>query len=673
MEKTHGIYPAVNSKLGLFSGEERAIISMLARKYWLVTRAEKVQISRSEYKIILIKPNRDITTIFNLQREVIVVFSPYDKFMPRSIDAIEYLDIQGLRLEEICSIIISKDPEVEDGISKVIKTNQEARVIIPFSYEEFASHKDDDEFVINRIRDKFYSRDLFDIQDPLKKDIYFFGRTDLLYNLVNKHLKNENAGVFGLRKTGKTSILYGVERALDRKNSISVFIDCQTLHMKSWNEALFFIVRQLREKSRNVKERDIHSEQDYEKESSVMEFFEQDIINIYKKGKKKILLVFDEIENITFGTSISEGWKNGTDFVKFWQVLRSTYQKSTDGVFTYLITGTNPRCVEVPTIDSIDNPIFMQFKPQYIPAFDFSQTQEMVNKLGGYMGITFDESVCSCLVEDFGGHPLLIRQMCSFMHEKFKGERPHRVVKVEYEDLKQHFYTAESGFSKYAEMVLKVLNDWYNDEYQMLEWLSLDDFETFEGLAKLSPRYIEHLLRYGIIGVYNDKYYFKIEALKVFLQQRNRYKKLNLSNEEKQAEISKRRNRMEPKLRRIVKMQLQIHDGVEEATKKVVKEIYDTKEAKKHISDDYNDLFDPLKSKIYLKNLFDLISKNWDGVFKNIFGDNVETFKAKTTIINHYRKPDAHAATISEADFKSFRGAMEWLEDKVDNYYKMFS
>ena len=60
--------------------------------------------------------------------------------------------------------------------------------------------------------------------------------------------------------------------------------------------------------------------------------------------------------------------------------------------------------------------------------------------------------------------------------------------------------------------------------------------------------------------------------------------------------------------------------------------------------------------------------KNWEIGFKHIFETNVEIFTAKTTLINHYRKPDAHASKISDADFQTFRGAMEWLEAKVSEY-----
>ena len=53
------------------------------------------------------------------------------------------------------------------------------------------------------------------------------------------------------------------------------------------------------------------------------------------------------------------------------------------------------------------------FQPFYIPGFDYTQTREMVRKLGKIMGIKFDEGVYTRLVEDYGGHPFLVRRVCS--------------------------------------------------------------------------------------------------------------------------------------------------------------------------------------------------------------------------------------------------------------------
>lgn len=661
--KETGIYSGVN--LSFFSDEEKNILNLFAKKYWKVTRAEKISLSNSIYKIVLIKPTEYISHGFNLKREVVVVFSSYETFQPRSIEAIDYKNVQSLRVEEICCIIISKDNDIENQITQLIKTNLEARVIVPFSYKELLENGNDEEYINNKIRKHFYSRDLFGIQDPLKKDIYFFGRSDIIQTLVNRHLNNENSGLFGLRKTGKTSILYGIERALDRKNSISVFVDCQTLHMKSWNQALYYIVEQLQLKGTSVTNKDIHSQKEYSDDSYASDYFEKDILTIGKKNKKRILLIFDEIEHITFGTSLSKGWCSGDYFIKFWQSIRSAYQKHTKGTFSYLITGTNPRCVEEATINHVDNPIFMQFNPLFIPPFSYSQTEEMVNKLGGYMGLTFDESTCASLMEDFGGHPLLIRQMCSFIHQSIKEDRPHKIIKIEYDGYKNKYYEQNSNFSKYAEMVLSVLKNWYPDEYQMLEWLSVDDQSTFQGLASLSPSYVNHLKKYNIVIEHNGKYYFNNESLKFFLSNQNRYQKLHLTNEEKQREISERRNKIEPLLRKIVRQTLKLIYGEDEAKKIVIAEMYGKEKIGRYENNDYMDFFDPTKHQIFLLTLFNLIKKNWDKGFQNIFDCNKDLFDARTTIINYNRKGDSHAAEIPDEQFQEFRGAMSWLEKKI--------
>lgn len=666
MEFSAGINPKTD--VSFFTTEEQEIVSYLATRDWYVTRTESIKIAGSFYKVILMKPSDLIKNAFNINREIVVAFSPYETFEPRSIDAIDYLDIQELRLEEICSIIISKDNTVEDKLSSILKTNQQSRVIVPFSYDEILSNKKNPDYLINKLRNKFYGRDLFGIQDPLEKDLYFFGRKDLVLNLLNRHLNGENSGVFGLRKTGKTSILYSIGRALDRKKSISIYIDCQTMHLKSWMTALFSIIKELQEKT-GIKKSELKTLSNELTSDFISDYFLEDIKTIFKKNdKKSILLIFDEIENITFDTSISENWKNGIDFIKFWNVIRSSYHKHrSENIFTFLITGTNPRCVEVPTINKVDNPIFSQFTPIYIPAFDFTQTKEMLNRLGGYMGLKFDDNVCSRLVIDFGGHPLLIRQMCSYIHRKVMDNRPFIVTKTYYDLKKGDFYLDEQGFTKYVQMVLEVLDNWYKDELQMLTWLSIDDYETFKEYANGIPEYVTHLKQYGIIEKSGDDYGFKIEALKTYLSNKNKYKKLTLTNDEKWEEIGSRRRNIELKLRKFVKQTLKQALG-EEAKKKVILELYGSNKVNNYISNDYGDFFNPEKHDLYLDTLFELMRKHWENCYRNIFETDVEEFNAKKTLINKYRNREAHTKLISDADFQSFRGAMEWLEQKLGDY-----
>jgi hypothetical protein len=668
-------FPGINphSDLSFFTDDELAIINCFAARDWYVTRTQRIAIAASSYKVILVKPLDLPKNAFNLNREVVVAFSSYETFEPRSIDAIDYLDIQELRLEEICSIIISKDIDVESKLGNILKSNEEARVIIPFSYTEILSNQDNPEYLISKIRKKFYSRDLFGIQDALKKDLYFFGRRDLIYTLLNRHLNGENSGVFGLRKTGKTSILYSVERALDRKKSISVFVDCQTLHLKSWQNALFSIIQELQTKA-GIKKADLKMFSNDLADDFIADYFFDDIKTVYHKNdKKSILLIFDEIENITFDTSISNNWKGGDDFIKFWQVIRSSHQKlRANNVFTYLITGTNPRCIERSTINKADNPIFSQFSPIYIPAFDVVQTQEMIDKLGGYMGLVFDDSVSNKLVADFGGHPLLIRQMCSYIHKKVDLERhnrPFEVNKTYYSIKKQEFLLdRKEGFNNYMKMVLEVLENWYKDEFQMLTWLSLGDYTTFKDLANEVPEYVTHLLQYGLVEEAVGDYSFKVEALQSYLSSRNKYKVLNLSDDEKRSEVLSRIDKSESQLREIVRRQLKVEFGEEAAKKKVLSEIYKPSDIARYMSEKYSDLFLPGKHNIFLKTTFELMRKNWENCFRNIFDVDIEEFSAKSTMLAKRRNDAAHGNLIQDSDFQSFRGVMEWLEGKISDF-----
>lgn len=666
VNKTYpGIYP--NAKMDCLSDKEQRIIKNISRKYWYVTRVERQAFTKNAtFKVAFLKPVDYITQNFNLNREVVLILSQYESFEARALDVLDNLDAQLLRLEEICCMVASNDDNIEVVINELLKSNNESRIIVPFTYSELLNEADE-ELVINKMRKHFFSRDLFGIQIALKKDIYFFGRRDLIQELVNKHENGENAGIFGLRKTGKTSILYGIMRTLNRKNSLPIFIDCQILHNQPWNLALRYIVQKIiadGQLKQSIIEKSLGS---YENENEAAFVFEEDMARIMQVHlKKNLLLIFDEVENITFDTSISASWKSGVSFVKFWQVVRSYSQNQrTKWQFTFLIAGTNPRCIEIPSIHKTDNPIFSLFTPHYIEPFNFEQTSEMLNRLGGYMGIQFTPEVIAHVQEDFGGHPLLIRQMCSYIHRSIPTTRPVEIRTQDYLVYKKRFYDDQSGFTQYAQMILQVLSDWYPDEYQMLVWLAIEDEDNFNECAQDSS-FIQHLKSYHIIEENGTQagYHFKIEALQNFLVNKNKFQRPLTSAEDREKEIMIRRSNIEKKLRKLLKRQLKSSIGEEKAKEEMIRAIYGAKEIGHKSNIPYSDFFDSSKHELYLKTLFDVIDRNY-GLFENLFEANKETFDSKWRLLNQYRRTDAHAVHISDSDFTTFRGIAQWFETKL--------
>lgn len=661
------VNPGVNPRLvySHFTLEERTIVNNLGHEWYVTHGGDAVTLGKtSTYRYFLIRPTTIFSEMFNLQQELVCVFSPYDDFETRSLDAIDYAikQYQPLRVDRICSVLISKDEAIESKLQSIIKSDPESQIVVPFTYNELLNlFKQDQYFIRNRFKSHFYTRDLFAFEAPLKKDIYFFGRNDLIHRLVNRYRANECSGLFGLRKTGKTSVVFGVVRALSLIGAKSVIIDCQNpaFHQRHWNHALWYLVKEIIEQNKlNIQ---IVDEKEYTETNAPL-IFEQELQKINTKiGKKNILIIFDEIENITFRISPSEFWANKLDFVYFWQTLRSIFQKL-DNVFSYMVIGTNPLCVETPTVWGKDNPIFNQLPYEYIPGFDVPQTREMVRKIGRIMGLKFDEIIYGKLTDDFGGHPYLIRHVCSVINRITPPTRPTQIDKNIYEQAKNIFIR---DYTSYIEMILEVLSRFYNEEHEMLVYLANGDMKIFNDLSDLWPAFTNHLIGYGIIQKVNNSFSFKVECVKEYLAQKQKYQRINLTQNQMLQEISERRNSLEPKIRNIVRMQLLAFHGKNGAKQKML-DIFDSKRKEKYGGAAYEDLFDPNKVDIYFDDLRKIIYKNWL-CFENIFDKDMQDFNDRMKAINKYRI-DAHAKPITNEKMAHFRVSMCEIEKQVEEF-----
>ncbi len=648
-----------------FSVEERKIISVLSKTFYITNGGSTLHLGKtSDYRYCLVKPTDFFGEQFNLTREITIVFSDYDSFEPRTLDAISEIykrNEQKFRIDKICSIIVSKDCSVVEKIHDILKHDVEMQVIIPFTFSEL-SISDQTDLITHRFRTHFYDRDLFAFESPLKKDIYFFGRREYIHELINRHNSAENSGVFGLRRSGKTSILQAIERALNITDSLCIFLDCQDLYHYSWNKSLFVIIKKIY----SLIDKELENTIELYTEENANRLFNEDLQLISKRASNDILLLFDEIEQITPELSLNENWKTGHDFVKFWQTIRSNFHKM-GNKFTFIIAGTNPSAIETVSFNGHPNPLYNQLKSDsYIAPFDVENTKEMVNKLGGYMGLSFNDIVCASLTQDFGGHPYLIRHFCSAVNKYVLDNRMSKPVEIKnaiYNKVMPTF--VQNSADNYCQFILTVLIDYYPEENKFLEELALENLSA-EDILNQNPLLISHLVGYGIIENNKNVLDFRIEILKNYLSRKFSYKKLCLSTDEKWAEISERRNRIEPKLRIIVKNQLKANYGgaakqkVLESMRQILKDKYS------HLT--YTDLFNTDKCEIYFSQLGKMIEKNWGQCFKNLFSKSRQVIMSYFTIINNLRS-DCHASEITDNEMDSFRGAMSSLEKEVDNYF----
>ncbi len=135
------VYPGINPqvKLDHFADEEMEIIKKLSGEWYITNGGNEISLgTKSKYKYLLFKPTDHYKEMFNIALEIIIIFSDYSSFETRTLDAVDYVakKYQKLRIEKLCSVIISRDIEITSKIKELVKSNQESQLIVPFSYSE---------------------------------------------------------------------------------------------------------------------------------------------------------------------------------------------------------------------------------------------------------------------------------------------------------------------------------------------------------------------------------------------------------------------------------------------------------------------------------------------------------------------------------------------------------
>ncbi|WP_334119315.1 ATP-binding protein [Limnobacter sp.] len=646
-----------------FNSDEQKILKSLSRGWYLTNSGEELRVAQSTYDYFLMKPTPKTSEMFNIEREVLCVFSDYDNFEPRSLDFFEqvYMRLPKMRAETVCAVLISRAPDVEGKVERLLKSDPEHQIIVPVSYVEML---DGDALSIleNRFRKHFYSRDLFSFLSPLKKDTYFFGRSNLINEIVNRFQSGEHTSLFGLRKSGKTSIVYAIQRRLESSGDCVVALDCESpsVHGLRWNELLERLVRLYQDAKGSKVKIDTSGRYDLK---SAADSFEEDLLKIYKSKKAAgAIFILDEIERITPKTGASIHWREGEDFIYFWQTMRGFYQKHPT-VFCYMLVGTNPSCIEAPSLVGHDNPIYASIPSQYVPPFTVEQVGQMVTRLGDYMGLKFDALIAAKLTEDYGGHPFLIRQACSQINKLVPTERPVVIDKALYNRSKTSF---RANSQEYLEMMIQVLAEWYPDEYEMLCFLAQGDMDNFNAFANNHASYTRHLIGYGLIQRGSSGYSFNLEEASELIRKKHQNERLNLTDDEKVQEVSIRRNRLEKGLRILVRNSLKISIGASKAKDAVIAGVPDGRKSVLQ-NHDLSVLLDRDASPLFFLELINVIKREW-AIFENIFGKDKTKLILMFEEINTKGRADAHAKRIEEDDFQQLRLYFKKLESTLQEW-----
>ena len=461
-----------------------------------ITWARDRKAYNTRLSIYFLKPDNSYRETFGLDRELLLAISNYPTLEARTFQAIETVLSQEPalgRVNQSLFFLICKPDDGKTWVDRYTTENPQSRIPVVFTMGDLSI----DQNVVwevhlrNIISDQLFTRDLFDYSLPLANDLYFFGRDGMVAEHIDAIRRSENRGIFGLRKTGKTSLLYKLQRIVSKdKNLHFIYINCMlpSIRQSSWENLLLRLVEMLMGEY-NISKSVIRKWK--ESNGHISDLF----LEVARRTKKSssLCIAFDEIEYIS-PLSEDSHWKK--DFVPFWQTLWSV--QSEVRRVSFVIAGVNPTIVENDMFDSSPNPIFGIVKSTYVKGLETDSLRTMVGTLGKRMGLHFTDAAIRYLYDRYGGHPLLTRKACSYVDSKTK--RLDKPIAIDTSYLRREEDDRDAELTFYCRHVVSALQKYYADEYEMLEMLATNQEVDFYELAK-ERSWTRHLSEYGLVDI----------------------------------------------------------------------------------------------------------------------------------------------------------------------------
>jgi hypothetical protein len=648
-------------------------------KRGLITFSRTIKFKSTEYAVHFFKPTNENRSMYSLGNEVLVVSCAdgMNDFKSRTKDFIDYMLVTNTefknRLDKVTCLLIDGNSEVVEMVKKDRVANPDSRLIVPFCLSELTEGISEEVFN-NRLREFLYEKDLFGIAVPLRDDTLFYGkdRTNIISELYARYKHGEEGGLFGLRRIGKTSILNLLKKRVIGSDGVASYLDCSSAHHYRWNEFLKYIVEHIiTEYSVDEAGSIVMSLDDFDLsderycEKTATQSFVEDILSIYqKKRDTRILLILDEIESISFSTSPSKWWGEELDSLYFWQAIRSLIQMHSE-CLSFVVAGVNPMCIEMQTIGTYDNPIFGMLNPIYVSLFGYDDIKRMISDIGARVGLKFEDAVFTKMMEDYGGHPFLIRQVCSRINNDLLAkniERPTTVTRYSY-ILKDYEY--RQGMTSVIEQILGVIEKYYPSEFELLKRLALDGRNAFKKEISLGEKGIQHLVGYCLIEKSEGEYFIRIKSIEDYIRSKYVYETTLDEQRDKRARINIRRDDIESKLREIIKFALQSKYGkkAKENLISMAEKTTTDKTQKTKMLNAAN--LQGAISELYLSQLKDIMDKEWKS-FNAIFPDKSK-YEAYMDILNRSRTVGAHTKPVSDEDEVLYGIAFDYFEKALED------
>ncbi|MGY1829295.1 hypothetical protein ACI8AA_02575 [Geodermatophilus sp. SYSU D01180] len=432
-----------------------------------------------------------IEAAFGLTREVLFFYSPYYDLQSRTFKVAK--DALGRLPREVTpDIIFFSSPDDRLTIKLKQWSNlQFTAISLPTSMDAEPLS------FIATLRDSIYARNLFYETTPVSGN-RFFGRKTLMQELRDDIANQRVSGLFGLRKSGKTSILFQLAETLESDILIPVFIDLETLPTPPTDPSPEFMRETAQQIAAELSKRRIHhSELAGTPDGWSIPVFKSAIDAIARRLEGRgitLVLLLDEIEFLTPSDQVDTQEAAFPGVAQALASLRAVAQSTSN--FTFILSGLTNHILENGRLYGRPNPLFSWAKARYVGPFSRTEADELATAVGSRMGIEIQDGALQALYEASGGHAYLYRNLASEVVGSLPTETYRRVMRTS--DVLHALIPWRRSVAGNIEEILGHLARYYPTESILLETLQ-DHPEDFRDIAAGEDQAVHHLISLGLI------------------------------------------------------------------------------------------------------------------------------------------------------------------------------
>lgn len=642
----------------------------LVQLFTLSTEPVYFQYEKGWYVRLFIKPISRIQKALTVDREIVCLISNFTDLQPRIVEAAKTLiaSEDGARLEPTVCILIHNDK----GGHQKLKTwgREQGLTILPLHIDlSDKEHPLTANALEAQICRELYSFDAFDFTGPVVSDIQFYGRRDEASDLARKLRSPRIHASFGLRKSGKTSILNRVIRELESGGEVKIIYgDCQLDHI--WSMKAAQMLASISDAIDHVsKDGNMRADLQSSKSSPDVSVVSERLQRLLEKIKVPTVLILDELDYITPGSpTASDLWSR--EFNPFWRSMRAFYQSCVRNnlSFSLFVSGVSSKWFSAESIAGVENAALAFVPEDYLGPFTRGASAGMLRRIGKSCGLMFPEATLELIADTCADHPFWMRKAGSFIHTRLDiSSRPVAVSPSTARKLLAEF--TESDGAAIAEASLQHLARVYPELRPVM--VACASGQT----ADIPAKYLRALTNYGILRP-NQQFAVNGRLMERGIQsllttpldsalttQEEASPSISLRDgewAEELALISKRRNLLEKRIRNLVLEQLRTHKARSKLSTTIAQMMLDCLPSGRR--EKLASLpADALIEDTYWLDLLSIIEKYWS-TFEFVFSDK-SRLRSEWLVVNE--RPDTHAKNVDLADLAMYRRSLKWIDDKT--------